>query len=63
MKFSHGSEVVYETSTSKHYGIIDFIDHNYIILKTPAAQGRSSPRIVVFPSDYNKVIVLKDSDK
>lgn len=63
MKFSYGSKVVYETSTTKHYGIIDFIDKNYIGIKKPAEQGKSSPRILVYPSDYNKVFVLEDSDK
>jgi hypothetical protein len=36
-------------------GIITFVDANYVIMETPAAEGRNSPRLIIYNQDYSKV--------
>jgi hypothetical protein len=36
-------------------GIITFVDNNYVIMETPAVEGRNSPRLVIYPYNYSKV--------
>jgi hypothetical protein len=57
--FSEGMEVKYKNL----FGIIDFVDDEYLVIKLPAAPKRSSARIVVFNSMKNQIEVLKDSER
>jgi hypothetical protein len=36
-------------------GYVTYIGDNYVIMETPAAEGRNSPRIIIFIEDYLKV--------
>ena len=36
-------------------GYITYIDENYVIMETPAAEGRNSPRLIILRKDYSKI--------
>ena len=36
-------------------GYIVYIDDNYVIMETPAAEGGNSPRLIILRTDYSKV--------
>jgi hypothetical protein len=36
-------------------GYITYIDDNYVIMETPAAEGGNSPRLIILSKDYSKV--------
>lgn len=57
--FSEGMEVEYDGD----YGMVDFIHTQYITIKLPGKEGRSSPRLVIFPQFFDRVKILKDSEK
>jgi len=59
MRFSLKSEVCYKNL----YGFIDFIDTACIVIQLPTPPGRNPPRVVVYHYDFDKIKVLKDSDK
>jgi hypothetical protein len=57
--FSEGMEVKYKNL----FGVIDFIDDEYLVIRLPAAPKRSSARVVVFNSMKKHIEVLKDSER
>lgn len=59
MRFALKSEVSYKGLC----GFIDFIDSACIVIQLPRPPGRNPPRVVVYHYDFDKVKVLKDSDK
>lgn len=59
MRFALNSEVSYKGL----FGIVDFIDPEYVVIQLSAKPGRNPPRVVVYHSDFDKIKVLKDSDK
>lgn len=59
MRFALNTEVSYKDLC----GVIDFIDPMCIVIQLPAKPGRNPARLVVYHDDFDKVIVLKDSDK
>jgi hypothetical protein len=36
-------------------GYITYIDDDYVVMETPAAEGRTSPRLIILEKDYSKV--------
>lgn len=45
-------------------GIIDFVCDQYIVIKLPAASSKhNSPRLLVYSNYYDKVKVIKESDR
>jgi hypothetical protein len=36
-------------------GYIVYIDENYVIMETPAAEGGNSPRLIILRKDYSKI--------
>ena len=57
--FSEGMEVEYDGN----FGVVDFIDTQYIRIKLPGIEGRSNPRLIIFPQFFDRVKILKDSEK
>jgi hypothetical protein len=57
--FAEKSEVSYKGL----YGTIKFICSSYVVISLTPAQGRQPPLVIVYPSDYSKIQVLKDSEK
>jgi hypothetical protein len=44
-------------------GIVDFVCDQYLIMVLPAVEGRNSPRLLIYRSNYKEVISLKDSER
>ena len=57
--FSVGMEIEYDGN----YGVVDFIDTEYIRIMLPGKEGRSSPRLLIFPKFFDRIKILKDSEK
>jgi hypothetical protein len=57
--FAEKSEVSYKGTC----GEIKFICSSYVVIALTPAKGRQSPYVIVFPSDYSKIKVFKDSEK
>jgi len=36
-------------------GIITFINDKYVIMETPAVEGRAAPRLVIYTQNYSEV--------
>jgi hypothetical protein len=36
-------------------GIITFVGTNYVIMETPAVEGRNAPRLIIYDSYYSNV--------
>lgn len=57
--FHDGMEVKYK----ELFGVIDYVDPEYVVIKLPAAKGRNSARVVVYNSDKQLIECLKDSER
>lgn len=58
--FTKGSEATYKGMC----GIISFVGDTYIIFKTPPASSKhNSALLLIYPQDYKKVQLMKDSEK
>ena len=44
-------------------GYITYIDDDYVIMETPAAEGGNSPRLIILSKDYTKVQTEKSLDQ
>lgn len=52
-----------EVSFKGTYGIIKFICSSYVVVSLKPAEGRQPAHLLVFPTDYSKIQILKDSEK
>lgn len=57
--FAEKMEVFYKGT----YGIIKFICSSYVVVSLKPANGRQPAHLLVYPADYSKIQVLKDSEK
>jgi hypothetical protein len=57
--FHEGMEVKYK----ELFGVIDYVDSEYLVIKLPATKERNSARVVVYNSDKQLIECLKDSER
>ena len=59
MSFAVGTEVVFRGL----YGVIDFTCEQYVVMESLPYGDRKSPRLVIYPSQFEDVKIAKSSTK
>lgn len=59
MSFAEGTKVIYKGKD----GVIDFVDSQYVVVRWNEVAGENPARLIVYPDYYDRITLLKSSQK